>query len=110
MSYEMVMGLLVLDHAKYTQYRAEIAPLLEAAGARFRYDFEVAGILRSEAEHEINRVFVLQFPDRTRKEQFFSSAQYLEIRARLFEPAVGGVTTLTETTAGTATSAEKAPR
>jgi uncharacterized protein (DUF1330 family) len=102
------MGLLVLDHAKYDQYRAGIAPLLEAAGAKFRYDFEVAGTLRSEAGHEINRVFVLHFPDRVGKEQFFSNAQYLDIRARLFEPAVGGVTMLTETTAGTATSAEKA--
>jgi uncharacterized protein (DUF1330 family) len=103
MSCEITIGLLVLDHAKYSQYRAEIAPLLEAAGARFRYDFEVAGTLRSEAEHEINRVFVLQFPDRARKEQFFSNPQYLEIRTRLFEPSVGGVTILTETTAGTAT-------
>src|SRR4051812_46268500 len=41
MPFQMTVGLLVLDHEKYAQYRAEIAPLLAATGARFRYDFEV---------------------------------------------------------------------
>ena len=74
MSFEMTVGLLVIDHQKYAQYRAEIAPLLEKAGGRFLYDFEVWRTLRSEAPHEINRVFVLRFPDRAQKEQFFSNA------------------------------------
>jgi uncharacterized protein (DUF1330 family) len=42
MFYEMTFGLFVLDPEKYGQYREEIAPLLKAAGGRFRYDFEVA--------------------------------------------------------------------
>ena len=72
MFFEMTVGLLVVDHEKYAQYRAEIAPLLAAAGGRFRYDFEVARTLKSEAEHDINRVFVLRFPDRASKESFFA--------------------------------------
>jgi uncharacterized protein (DUF1330 family) len=97
----MTVGLLVIDHQKYAQYRAEIAPLLEKAGGRFLYDFEVWRTLRSEAPHEINRVFVLRFPDRAQKEQFFSNAQYAEIRARLFEQAVDGATILAETSTST---------
>jgi uncharacterized protein (DUF1330 family) len=88
MSYEMTVGLLVADHQKYAQYRAEIAPLLESIGGRFRFDFEVARTLKSEVDHEINRLFVIQFPDRASKERFFVDSQYLEIRARLFEKAV----------------------
>jgi uncharacterized protein (DUF1330 family) len=38
--------------------------------------------------HEINRLFVIQFPDRACKERFFTNSEYLEIRARLFEKAV----------------------
>lgn len=90
MSFEMTVGLFVVDREKYAQYRAEIAPLLDAAGARFRYDFEVARTLKSEADHDINRVFVIQFPDRATKERFFTDSQYVEIHARVFDRAVQG--------------------
>jgi uncharacterized protein (DUF1330 family) len=90
MSYEMTVGLLVADQEKYSQYRAEIAPLLDAAGAGFRYDFQVARTLKSEADHNVNRVFVIQFPDRASKERFFADPQYVEIHDRLFEKAVQG--------------------
>lgn len=33
MPFELTVGLLVVDPEKYAQYRSEIAPLLEAAGA-----------------------------------------------------------------------------
>ena len=94
--YEMTVGLLVVDHEQYAQYRAEIAPLLQAAGAGFRYDFEVARTLKREAEHDINRVFVLQFPDRAAQERFFKEARYREIRARFYERAVQGTTIIAE--------------
>jgi uncharacterized protein (DUF1330 family) len=96
MSYEMTVGLFVADQEKYAQYRAEIAPLLEAAGGRFRHDFEVARTLKSEASHDINRLFVIQFPDRSSKERFFALSEYVEIRARLFEKAVEGMTVIAE--------------
>jgi uncharacterized protein (DUF1330 family) len=88
----MIAALFVADQEKYAQYRAEIAPLLQAAGGAFRYDFEIARTLKSEAGHEINRVFILSFPDRATKESFFSNPRYLKIRARLFESAVRAIT------------------
>jgi uncharacterized protein (DUF1330 family) len=94
----MTVGLFVVDHENYAQYRAEIAPLLDAAGGRFRYDFDVARTLRSEAGHDINRLFVIQFPDRPSKERFFTNSRYVEIRARLFEKAVEGTAIIAEYT------------
>lgn len=88
MSYEMTVGLLVADQELYAQYRKEMRPLLERAGGAFRYDFEVARVLQSEDGAEINRAFVLQFPDRPSKERFFADPRYLEVRRRFFEPAV----------------------
>jgi uncharacterized protein (DUF1330 family) len=88
MAFEMTVGLFVVDHEKYAQYRVEVAALLEAAGSRFRYDFEIGRALKSEAGHDINRLLVIQFPDRASKERFFADSIYLEIRARLFEKAV----------------------
>ena len=96
MPFEMTVGLFVADHEKYAAYRAEIAPLLEAAGGRFRYDVDVARNRKSEAHHDINRLFVIHFPDRARKESFFNDSQYREIRGRLFEKAVEGVTIIAE--------------
>jgi uncharacterized protein (DUF1330 family) len=96
MFFEMTVGLFVVDHEKYAQYRAEIAPLLEAAGGRFRYDFEVARTLKSETGDEINRLFLIQFPDRAIKKRFFTDSQYLEIRARLFDKAVDRMAIIAE--------------
>ncbi|HLJ91254.1 MAG TPA: DUF1330 domain-containing protein [Candidatus Angelobacter sp.] len=96
MSFEMTVGLLVVDHEKYAQYRAEIAPLLQAAGAGFRYDFEVARTLKSEVGHDLNRVFVIRFPDRAARDRFFADPQYREINARLFATSVKETAMLAE--------------
>ena len=97
MSYEMAVGLLVVDQESYSQYRKEMRPLLEDAGGAFRYDFEVARVLRSEdGGAEINRAFVLQFPDRSSKERFFADPRYLDIRRRFFEPAVKATAIIAE--------------
>jgi uncharacterized protein (DUF1330 family) len=96
MAFEMMVGLYVVDQEKYAEYRAAMKPLLEAAGGRFRYDFEVARTLQREAKHEINRVFVIHFPDRASKERFFTDPRYVEIRARLFAPSVGATTIIAE--------------
>ena len=98
MPYEMMVGLLVANPEKYARYRAEMTPLLEAAGGRFRYDFEIARTLKSEAGHDINRVFVIQFPDRAGKERFFADSRYVEIRGRLFDTSVEGRATIAEYT------------
>ena len=96
MPFDLTAVLLVVDQDKYAQYRSEIAPLLKAMGGAFRYDFEIARTLKSDASHEINRVFILRFADRGAKERFFTLPQYLEIRARLFETAVRRMTTIAE--------------
>ena len=96
MSFELTVGLFVVDGEKYASYREAIAPLLEAAEGRFRYDFEVARTLKTENGHDINRLFVLRFPDRASKERFFTDPRYIEIRARLFEKAVWGTAIIAE--------------
>lgn len=96
MAFDMAVGLFLKDQEKYAQYRAAIAPLLERAGCGFRYDFEVARTLKSETDHDINRVFILRFPDRAGKERFFADPQYLVIRGRLFENAVQHTVILAE--------------
>lgn len=96
MPFEMTVGLFVADQEKYAQYRAEMTPLLEAAGGRFRYDFEIARTLKSESDHRINRLFMIEFPDRATKERFFSDSRYVEIRARLFVKAVESTVRIAE--------------
>jgi uncharacterized protein (DUF1330 family) len=88
MPFEMLVGLNVTDQKIYAQYRAEIASLLDSAGAGFRHDFEIARTLKTDASHEINRVFVLRFPDRAARDRFFADPRYLEIRSRLFAKSV----------------------
>jgi hypothetical protein len=71
-------------------------PLLHARGGDFRYDFEVARTLRSEATHPINRLFAIHFPTSAAKDAFFADPEYRAIRARFYEPAVRARTVLAE--------------
>ena len=84
MPFDMTTVLFVDDQDRYPQYRAEIALLLKAIGGASRYDFEIVKTLKSEAGHDINRVFIRRFPDCG------------AIRARLFETAVRRMTTSAE--------------
>ena len=96
MTHELLVGLDVADPAGYQQYRDAMRPLLHAAGGGFRYDFEIARTLRSEATHAINRLFLIHFPDRAAKDAFFANPDYRTIRARFYEPAVRARTVLAE--------------
>ena len=96
MPYERFFGLEVVDQDGYTQYRKEMVPLMEAAGGTFRYDFDIARVLRGETGAPINRAFVIQFPTRADSEKFFADARYLEIRRRLFEPSVKAIVAIAE--------------
>ena len=98
MSYEMTVGLVVVDQDLYGQYRREMRPLLDEAGGAFRFDFEVARVIHHEGVADINRTFVLRFPDQSSKERFFSDPRYVEIRRRLFEPAVKSTVFIAEYT------------
>ncbi len=44
--------------------------------------------LRNSAGHEINRVFIIYFPNRQARDRFFDDQTYREIRGRLFDPSV----------------------
>lgn len=96
MAFELMVGLTVSDSQTYAAYREAMAPLLREHGGGFRFDFEVARVLKSEAPHEINRVFAIYFRDRANKDAFFSRPEYLAIKARFFEKSVAGTTIIAE--------------
>jgi uncharacterized protein (DUF1330 family) len=96
MKYQMLVGLQVTDQERYTAYRTEMRPLLEAAGGGFRFDCEVSRVLQGPNEAGVNRLFVIEFPSRDAKEAFFSDPRYVEIRTRLFVSSVGTASILAE--------------
>jgi uncharacterized protein (DUF1330 family) len=89
MSYEMLVGLNVLDDQMYQEYRNAMRPILEAYGGGFSYDFKVSEVLLSEANSEINRVFTINFPDNGKMEGFFSNPEYIKVKETYFEASVG---------------------
>lgn len=94
MPHELLVGVHVVDDALYAAYREGIAPLLAEYGGGFRHDFVVERTLKSDAGHEINRVFTLRFPDVGRKDAFFADPRYRAVRTAYFPKAVKGVTFL----------------
>ena len=96
MSYELTIALNVTDDAVYQAYRRAIQTILDRCGGTFRYDFLVASTVTSEAEHPINRVFVLAFKDRAGKESFFADPEYKRIRAEHFPQSLDGFTIIAE--------------
>ena len=84
MSYEILVGLNVLDDDKYTDYRAAMKPVLSEYKGRFGYDFKVSDVLISEGDTDINRVFTINFASKSNMEDFFSNSTYLEIKEKYF--------------------------
>ena len=93
---EILVALDVTDHDGYQSYRDAISPLLEQMGGGFRYDFTIDKTLKNWSGHAINRVFTIFFPDEEARDQFFSDEVYLEIKKRLFESSVNGMTIIGE--------------
>ncbi len=71
MSYEILVGLNVLDDQMYQEYRGAMRPILSSYGGGFGYDFKVSEVLLSETSSEINRVFTINFPNSGIMEEFF---------------------------------------
>lgn len=94
MSFENLVGLHVINEESYNTYREKMRPILESYGGSFGYDFTIAQTLLSQVEHEINRLFVIRFPDKETSQRFFSDEAYKEVRKAHFEPAVEGVSIL----------------
>lgn len=96
MAHEILVALTVLNQEVYAEYRKAIRPYLERVQASFRCDFEVSKVLKPEEHPRWNRVFVLTFPDRERKEAFFEDSGYRAVKAQLFEKSVAEFTILAE--------------
>lgn len=92
MVHEMMVALTVTDGAKYQAYREAMAPILADYGGGFRYDFDIARVLKSASDHAINRVFTIYFGDRDKKDGFFADPRYREVKAKFFEASVSGTT------------------
>ena len=89
---DTLVGLNVTSAESYTRYRAGMTPILEAHGGFFRYDFRIEQVLKSDAPHPINRLFVISFPTARARDAFFENEEYLEVRREFFAPAVEGTT------------------
>ena len=98
-----LFGLEVTDDAGYAQYRNAMAPILARHRGAFGCDFVVAQVLKGP-NPRINRVFTLTFPSCADRDRFFADEEYRSVRARWFEPAVGAVEVLAETSPDVARS------
>ncbi|MCR9140981.1 MAG: DUF1330 domain-containing protein [bacterium] len=97
MAHETLVGLDITDDPVYQSYREAMIPILTRYGGGFRYDLRVSEVLKSESDAgNINRLFIIYFPDRAAKDAFFSDAEYTQVRKQFFEPSVSAVTILAE--------------
>lgn len=96
MAFELLVGLNVVNEDNYQKYREGTLPLLTACGGYFRYDFAVSRVLKGEARHPINRVFVVAYPDHDTQVRLFKDPAYLRVREAFFTPSVAGATRLAE--------------
>lgn len=101
MSYEILVGLNVIDDTQYEAYRSAMKPILADYQGRFIYDFKVSEVLISEAlvsenisdgNNDINRVFTINFSSKNNMESFFSDPQYLKVKETYFIGSVGNTT------------------
>ena len=92
MSYEILVGLNVLDDLRYDEYRAAMKPILANYEGQFGYDFIVSDVLISESNTDINRVFTLNFSSKNKMETFFLDSNYLVIKETYFVGSVGRTT------------------
>ena len=92
MSYEILVGLHVLDDLKYENYRKAMKPILTDYQGGFGYDFKVSEVLISPDNNDINRVFTINFSSKNKMEGFFSDAQYLVVKEKYFVESVGSAT------------------
>ena len=92
MAIETLVGLQVDDEECYQTYREQMTPILKRYGGEFRYDFQVAQVLRAATPEPINRLFIISFPNQESMDAFFSNEKYLQVRHQYFENAVSTTT------------------
>ena len=88
MSYEMLVGLDVIDDEIYQVYRDAMKPILSSYNGSFGYDFKVSKVLKSDSNEDINRVFTIRFPDEETMNSFFTDQEYLQVKQKYFEESV----------------------
>jgi uncharacterized protein (DUF1330 family) len=96
MPFEILVGVQVKDADMYAKYRAAMTPILERMGGAFRYDWDVARVLKSAGEAPMNRVFTLRFPDKAVRTAFFADTGYKRAKVEFFEKAVAATTIIAE--------------
>ena len=94
MSYEILVGLNVLDESMYENYRCAMKPILSEYEGRFCYDFKVSDTLISEHDGEINRVFIINFSCQNKMQAFFSNPEYLAIKEKYFVVSVDNMSVI----------------
>jgi len=92
MSYEILVGLNVIDDVKYAQYRAAMKPILSDFEGHFGYDFKVSEVLIPADNSDINRVFTINFSSKKKMENFFIDPLYLIAKEKYFIDSVGSTT------------------
>jgi uncharacterized protein (DUF1330 family) len=92
MSYEILVGLNILDDQKYNDYRTAMRPILSDYDGHFVYDFKVSDVLISPESSNINRVFIINFSSKNKMDEFFSDPKYLVVKDMYFVASVGSVT------------------
>jgi len=92
MSYEILVGLNVVDEKIYQQYRTAMKPVLHDYDGDFCYDLKISEVLKSESNENLNRVFTLNFPSVQQKDDFFSDPQYLQVKQKFFDRSVDSIT------------------
>jgi len=104
---ETLVGLKVTDDRGYRNYRNKMKPLLVKMGGGFRYDFFVAGECDLDISDQfekdvqnglINRLFIIFFPDKEIRDEFFSNEDYKSLKQQYFEPSVENTTIIAEWT------------
>ena len=96
MSYELLVGLHVIEPKLYDKYRQAMTPLLKKYDGGFRYDFWIEETLKSATVDRMNRVFVIYFKNKETMKLFFNNAEYLQIKNEYYINAVSATTILSE--------------
>lgn len=97
MNFRMLVALEVTDENRYSAYRDAMRPILEGRyGGGFQYDFSVDQVLKTAGSTQVNRVFVIGFQNKDAGEAFFKDPEYLAIKKKYFEGAVGATEILGE--------------
>lgn len=96
MALHNLVGLHVENDNEYQQYRDRMTPILKEYGGYFSLDLTVDQLLKAPTDIQINRLFILTFPDSEASKSFFQDPAYLEVRKAHFEPSVRGVARLAQ--------------